>query len=184
MAVLTVLVHLSDISWKDSGEAAIRRYKKGDQIDAVILAIDPERERISLGVKQMESDPFGKFLEDHPKGSIVTGTVSSMDAKRAIIDLGEGLQGHLRAAELSSEPVKDIQEHLKVGDEITARLLSVDRKLSVFNLSVKAVDEETPREPKSSKKEKEKDKEKDNNSGKTTLGDLFREQVKGNKDND
>lgn len=175
------LVHLSDISWKDSGEAAIRRYKKGDQIDAVILAIDPERERISLGIKQMESDPFGKFLEDHPKGSIVTGKVATVDAKRAIIDLGNGLQGHLRAAEIGND-IKDVQEHLKVGDDITARLVSVDRKLSVFNLSLKAMDEEAPREPKSSKKEKEKDKEKD--SGKTTLGDIFREQVKGNKEND
>ncbi|HVV68417.1 MAG TPA: 30S ribosomal protein S1 [Gammaproteobacteria bacterium] len=168
------LVHLSDISWKDTGEAAIRKYKKGDQLEAVILAIDPERERISLGVKQLESDPIGKFLEDHPKGTIVNGQVTSVDAKRAVIDLGNGLQGHLRVSEISHEQLKDAQEFFKVGDEVTAKLIGVDRKLNIFNLSLKALDEET-KEPKASSK-------KEPIVG-TTLGDLFREQVKGDKNN-
>ncbi len=167
------LVHLSDISWKDTGEAAIRKYKKGDQLEAVILAIDPERERISLGVKQLESDPFGKFLDDHPKGSIVSGQVASVDPKRAIIDLGNGLQGHLRVSEISNEQLKDAQEFFKPGDEVTAKLIGVDRKLSIFNLSLKALDEESPKEPKAQSK-------KEPVVG-TTLGDLFREQVKGDK---
>lgn len=166
------LVHLSDISWKESGEAAIRRFRKGDQIDAIILAIDPERERISLGIKQIENDPFAKYLEDHPKGTIVTGHVSSVDAKRAVIDLGEELQGHIRASEIAAETVKDVQEFLKVGEEVTARLIGVDRKFGVFSLSLKALNEEPSKETRSGSSKKD-------NVVNTTLGDLFREQVEG-----
>ncbi|MFT3742054.1 MAG: 30S ribosomal protein S1 [Gammaproteobacteria bacterium] len=165
------LVHLSDISWKDAGEAAIRRYKKGDLLEAVILAIDPERERISLGIKQLESDPLGKYLDDHPKGTLVSGTVTAVDAKRALIELGEGLQGQLRVSEISHEALKDAQEHFSVGEEITAKLIGVDRKTGIFNLSLKSLDEDTSKESgKGGKKE---------TIATPTLGDLFREQVQG-----
>jgi len=169
------LVHLSDISWNETGEVAIRRYKKGDEIEAIILAIDPERERISLGIKQLENDPFGKYLDDHPKGTIVSGQISAVDAKRAVVDLGNGLQGHIRASEISQEQIKDAQEHLKVGEDVTAKLIGIDRKLGVFNLSLKALNEETPKETRSAKKEQPV-------IANTTLGDLFREQVEGNKE--
>ncbi len=169
------LVHLSDISWKESGEAAIRRFRKGDQIDAIILAIDPERERISLGIKQIENDPFAKYLEEHPKGTIVTGHVLSVDTKRAVIDLGGELQGHIRAQEISTEPVKDVQEFLKVGEEVTAKLIGVDRKFGVFSLSLKALNEESPKETRTTPSKKD-------TVVNTTLGDLFREQVEGKDD--
>lgn len=166
------LVHLSDISWNEAGEVAIRNYKKGDEVEAVILAIDPERERISLGVKQLENDPYSKYLDDHPKGTSVTGEVTQVDAKRALIDLGNGLQGQLRASEISNEQIKDVQEHIKVGENITAKLLGIDRKQGVFNLSLKTLGEEASKESRSSKE----------TISNTTLGDLLREQVEHNKD--
>ncbi len=170
------LVHLSDISWNETGETAIRNYKKGDEVEAVILAIDPERERISLGVKQLENDPFAKFLEDHPKGTSVTGEITQVDAKRAVVDLGEGLIGHLRAAEISNEQIKDVQEHFKVGETLTAKLLGLDRKQSVFNLSLKSFSEDSGKDARSSA-----GKETITN---TTLGDLLREQVEKDNSND
>lgn len=168
------LVHLSDISWGEAGESAIRGYKKGDEVEAVILAIDPERERISLGIKQIENDPFANYLEAHPKGSSVTGEVVQVDPKRAVIDLGDGLQGHLRASEISNEQIKDVQEYIKVGETLTAKLLGLDRKQGIFNLSLKTLNEDTQKEQRSSGN-------KDTITN-PTLGDLLREHVENSKD--
>jgi small subunit ribosomal protein S1 len=161
------LVHSSDLSWSESGETLIRKYKKGDEVTAVILAIDSERERISLGVKQLENDPFSHFLETHPKGEPVKGQVQSLDAKRALIDLGDGLQGHLRIAEISAEA--------QVGDSVEIYVSGLDRKTGIFNLSNIPSSEEAPaKEPrKSAKKEAPQD------VSNTTLGDLLREHMEG-----
>jgi len=132
------LVHLSDISWDRPGEEAVRDYQKGQTLEAMVLSIDPERERISLGVKQLAKDPFSGFLADHPKGSIVKGTVREVDARGAVIDLGNGIEGQLRASELSRDRVEDARQVLKVGDEIEAKFTGVDRKSRAITLSVKA----------------------------------------------
>ncbi len=132
------LVHLSDISWNESGEEAVHNYKKGDEIEAVVLAVDAERERISLGIKQLEGDPVSDFLASHPKGSVVRGTAIEVDARGAVIDLGNGVQGYVRASEMSLDPVDDARKLLKEGDEFEAMLVGVDRKKRNLNLSVKA----------------------------------------------
>ena len=135
------LVHLSDLSWSAAGEAAVRDYKKGQDVDAVVLAIDVERERISLGVKQLEGDPFNNFVATHDKGSVVNGTVKSLDAKGAVIDLVAGeVEGYLRASEVSRDRVEDIRQHLKEGDKVTAMIINIDRKNRSINLSIKAKD--------------------------------------------
>ena len=134
------LVHLSDISWDEPGEEAVRNYKKGDEIETVILSIDPERERISLGIKQLEDDPFMNYVSEFEKGSIVKGTVTSVDAKSATIALGEGVEGVLRASEISRDKVEDARNALKEGDEIEVKVVSVDRKNRVLSLSVKAIE--------------------------------------------
>jgi small subunit ribosomal protein S1 len=134
------LVHLSDLSWNEPGEEAVRRFKKGDEIEAVVLAIDVERERISLGIKQMAGDPFTNFAATHEKGSLVTGKVKSVDAKGAVIDLGGDVEGYLRASEISSDRVEDARNHLKEGDSVTALIINVDRKNRGLNLSIKARD--------------------------------------------
>ncbi|HQR78107.1 MAG TPA: S1 RNA-binding domain-containing protein, partial [Burkholderiaceae bacterium] len=134
------LVHLSDLSWSEPGEEAVRKYKKGDEIEAMVLAIDTERERISLGVKQMSGDPFTNFAAGHEKGSIVTGTVKSVDAKGAVIDLGGDIEGYLRASEISADRVEDARNHLKEGDSVVAMIINVDRKNRGLNLSIKAKD--------------------------------------------
>ena len=136
------LVHLSDISWHEPGEEAVRNFSKGDEIEAVVLSVDPERERISLGVKQLEKDPFSNFVAEHGKGSIVKGTVKEVDAKAAIIDLGDGIDGTLRASELSRDRIEDARTILSVGDEIEAKFMGVDRKSRAIMLSVKAKDSE------------------------------------------
>ena len=136
------LVHLSDISWHEPGEEAVRRFSKGDEIEAVVLSVDPERERISLGVKQLEKDPFSNFVAEHGKGSIVKGTVKEVDAKAAIIDLGDGVDGTLRASELSRDRIEDARSVLSVGDEVEAKFMGVDRKSRAIMLSVKAKDSE------------------------------------------
>ena len=122
------LVHLSDISWDVPGEEAVRNYQKAQQVEAMVLSIDPERERISLGIKQLAKDPFSAWIAEHPKNSIVKGTVREVDAKGAIIDLGGGVEGHLRASELSRDRVEDARTVLKVGDEVEAKFTNVDRK--------------------------------------------------------
>ena len=134
------LVHLSDLSWTEPGEEAVRKYKKGDEVQAVVLGIDTERERISLGVKQLSGDPFSNFTSTHEKGSVVTGTVKSVDAKGAVIDLGDETEGYLRASEISSERVEDATTQLKEGDSVTAQIISIDRKNRSIQLSIKAKD--------------------------------------------
>ncbi|AOU97634.1 30S ribosomal protein S1 [Acidihalobacter yilgarnensis] len=132
------LVHLSDISWHVPGEEAVRNYKKGDEIDTVVLAVDPERERISLGIKQIEKDPFSNFVAEHPKGTMLKGIVVEIDAKAASIDLGDEIIGTLRASELSRDRIEDARTVLKVGDEVEAKFMGVDRKNRTITLSIKA----------------------------------------------
>ena len=134
------LVHLSDISWDEAGEEAVREYKKGDEIETVILSIDPERERISLGVKQLEDDPFMNFAGEFEKGSIVKGIITAIDAKAATVTLQEGVDGVLRASEISRDKVEDARNVLKEGEEIEVKVVSVDRKNRVLSLSVKAIE--------------------------------------------
>jgi len=140
------LVHLSDISWNETGEEAVHNFKKGDEVEAIVLAIDPERERISLGIKQMGQDPFSNFVGEHQKGSIVKGTVREVDAKGAIISLGDNIEGYLRASELSRDRVEDARTLLKEGDEVEAKFIGVDRKNRTINLSIKAKDSDEENE--------------------------------------
>jgi small subunit ribosomal protein S1 len=135
------LVHLSDLSWSVAGEEAVRNYKKGDELEALVLAIDVERERISLGVKQLEGDPFGGFVSSgHDKGAVVTGIVKSMDAKGAVVMLEGEVEAYLKASEVSADRVEDIRNHLKEGDTVKAVIINVDRKNRGINLSIKALD--------------------------------------------
>src|SRR5689334_11094925 len=131
------LVHLSDLSWSQTGEEAVKRFKKGDEVETVVLSIDVERERISLGIKQLEGDPFTNFIASHDKNSVVSGTVRSVDAKGAVVDLA-GVEGYLRASEFSRDRVDDLTKHLKEGDSVQAMIINVDRKNRSINLSVKA----------------------------------------------
>ena len=140
------LVHLSDIIWNKSGEDAVRDYKKGDEISAVVLQVDPERERISLGVKQIEEDPFNKYLTDNKKGAIVTGTVTAVDAKGVTVNLAEEVDGYIRVADLAVERVEDATEVASVGDSIEAKFMGVDRKNRTVNLSVSAKDQADEKE--------------------------------------
>lgn len=164
------LVHLSDIAWNESGEEAVRRYKKGEEVEAVVLAVDPERERISLGVKQLERDPFSGFVTQYAKGDIVTGTVKELDAKGATILLGDGVEGYLRASDLSRERVEDARTLLKEGDSVEAKIINLDRKSRSVTLSVKAKD---------SQEEQEVMRELNRADGVSspTLGDLLKEQM-------
>ncbi|MBS4097748.1 MAG: 30S ribosomal protein S1 [Sulfuricella sp.] len=134
------LVHLSDLSWNMAGEEAVRNYKKGDEVEAVVLAIDADKERISLGIKQMDGDPFSNYIATHDKGTIVNGTVKSLDAKGAVITLDGEVEGYLRASEVSRDRVEDIRSHLKEGDDVEAKIINVDRKNRSINLSIKAKD--------------------------------------------
>jgi small subunit ribosomal protein S1 len=165
------LVHLSDLSWTIPGEAAVRDYKKGQEVEAVVLAIDVERERISLGIKQLEGDPFTNFVATHDKGSVVAGTVKSLDAKGAVIELIVGeVEGYLRASEVSRDRVEDMRQHLKEGDKVSAMIINIDRKNRSINLSIKAKDHADESEAMQSIKA-------DNagvNSGTTNLGALLK----------
>jgi small subunit ribosomal protein S1 len=134
------LVHLSDLSWSEAGEEAVKGFKKGGDVEAVVLSIDVERERISLGIKQLEGDPFTNFLASHDKNSIVSGTVKSVDAKGAVIAITPEIEGYLRASEFSRDRVEDLRTHLKEGDKVSAMIINVDRKSRSVNLSVKAKD--------------------------------------------
>jgi small subunit ribosomal protein S1 len=135
------LVHLSDISWAAPGEDLVRNYKKGDRLEAVVLAVDPERERISLGLKQMEQDPFGSYMANNPKGSILKGKVREVDTKGAVIDLQDGVEGYIRASDIAKERIEDATTQLKVGQEIEAKFIGMDRKGRVMQLSIRAKDE-------------------------------------------
>jgi len=169
------LVHLSDISWDMPGEEAVRNYKKGDEVEAVVLAVDAQRERISLGIKQLEKDPFSNFLAEHPKGSMVSGKVTTVDAKGAVVDLGNGIEGYLRATELSRDRVEDARTVLKEGDEIEARFVGMDRKNRNISLSVKAkeIQEEA---------QAMEDYARNTTSGTTTLGDLLKEHISNDQE--
>jgi small subunit ribosomal protein S1 len=134
------LVHLSDLSWAVAGEEAVRNYKKGDELEALVLAIDVERERISLGIKQMDGDPFNGYIAGHDKGAVVSGVVKAIDAKGATITLDGDVEGYLKASEVSAERVEDIRNHLKEGDTVKAVIVNVDRKNRGINLSIKALD--------------------------------------------
>jgi small subunit ribosomal protein S1 len=134
------LVHLSDLSWSAAGEEAVRNYKKGDEVEAVVLAIDTERERISLGIKQMDGDPFTNYIATHEKNSVVQGSVKSVDAKGAVIALEGDVEGYLRVSEVSRERIEDLTHHLKESDAVTAMIINIDRKNRSINLSVKAKD--------------------------------------------
>jgi small subunit ribosomal protein S1 len=170
------LVHLSDLSWSQPGEEAVRSYKKGDEVEAVVLAIDVERERISLGIKQLEGDPFGGFASSHEKGAVVTGTVKSLDAKGATIALEGDVEAYLKASEVSADRVEDIRSHLKEGDSVTAVIINVDRKNRGINLSIKALNktEDTAALQKLSS-------ESNASAGTTNLGALLKAKMSGNK---
>jgi len=166
------LVHLSDISWNMSGEDAVRTYKKGDQVEAVVLAVDAERERISLGIKQLLQDPFSNYVAAHAKGSIVKGVVTEVDSRGAVVELEPGVEGHLRASEISRERVDDVRTVLHVGDTVEAKFIGVDRKNRSITLSVKAKD---------SQEEAEAIQDYSNvPPAPTTLGDLLKEQMERN----
>ncbi|NVK30670.1 MAG: 30S ribosomal protein S1 [Gammaproteobacteria bacterium] len=132
------LIHLSDLSWNETGEDAVRRYKKGDEVEAVVLAVDTDRERISLGVKQIDQDPFSQFIADNPKGAIVKGTVSAVEARMVTVDLGDGVDGQIRVSELSRERVDDASSVVSVGEALEARVVGVDRKSRAIALSIRA----------------------------------------------
>jgi small subunit ribosomal protein S1 len=168
------LVHLSDISWDYPGEEAVRNYKKGQEIEAAVLAIDAERERISLGIKQLEKDPFSNWLAAHPKNTIVKGTVTEVDARGATIDLGDGVVGSLRASELARGRVEDARTMIKVGEEIEAKFTNVDRKNRTIALSIKAKEVHEEAEAVSSYKS-------DTSAApvRTTLGELLKEKMSG-----
>jgi small subunit ribosomal protein S1 len=135
------LVHLSDLSWSTPGEEAIRNFKKGDEVEAVVLAIDTEKERISLGIKQLDGDPYTSFIATHEKNAIVKGTVKSVDARGAVILLEGDTEAYLRASEASRERIEDLSKVYKEGDEIEAMIINIDRKTRSINLSVKAKDQ-------------------------------------------
>ncbi|HVB84148.1 MAG TPA: 30S ribosomal protein S1 [Rhodanobacteraceae bacterium] len=164
------LVHLSDISWQTTGEDLVRNFKKGDEIEAVVLAVDPERERISLGIKQLEQDPFGQFMAGNPRGSLLTGVVKEVDAKGALIGLEDGVEGYIRASDIAKERIDDASQHLKVGDPVEAKFIGMDRKGRLLQLSIRAKDEEDLQEALTDYQSAA--------GGTTKLGALLKEQMK------
>ncbi|ALH99884.1 30S ribosomal protein S1 [Pseudomonas sp. FW306-02-F02-AA] len=168
------LVHLSDISWNEVGEEAVRRFKKGDELDTVILSVDPERERISLGIKQLESDPFSEYVQENDKGAIVKGIVKEVDAKGAIITLATDIEATLKASEISRDRIEDARNVLKEGEEVEAKIISVDRKSRVIQLSIKSKDVEDEKEAIQSLRDKPAASDAPVD---TTLGALLRAQM-------
>lgn len=166
------LVHLSDISWNEPGETAVRRYSKGEQIETIILSVDPERERISLGIKQMEKDPFSDYAAEHDRGDIVKGTVIEVQPKEAIIELAEDVTGLLKAVEISIDRVEDARNVLKEGEELEVKIVNMDRKNRTIGLSIKAKDMEEERQAVKDHQKQESDR-----SGPATLGDLIKAQM-------
>ena len=164
------LIHLSDLSWTLSGEEAVKQYKKGDQVSAMVLAIDVERERVSLGIKQLENDPFSGFLTENEKGTLLKGVISDVDEKGATVDLVNGMQAYIKANDLSNERISDARKVVKVGDEIEAAFVTVDRKNNQILLSVRALQESDARETKERLQNQE-------DQPSTTLGDLIKEQL-------
>ncbi|HRO63504.1 30S ribosomal protein S1 [Thermomonas sp.] len=172
------LIHLSDMSWNSTGEDIARNYKKGDTLEAVVLAVDPERERISLGVKQMEQDPLGQFMAAHPKGTKVTGTVKEVDAKGATIDLGEGVEGYVSVRDISHDRIEDASQALKVGQEVEAKFVGMDRKGRSLQLSIKDKDAAEAAEAMAEYNKANAEAA----SGTTKLGALLREQLNSRAD--
>lgn len=164
------LVHLSDLSWDESGEDAVRNYKKGDELEATVLAVDPERERISLGVKQIEGDPFSQFIGNNPKGSVVSGTIIEVDARGAKVELADNVEGYIRVSEIARERIEDASHVLKVGDKVDAKFTGVDRKARVITLSIKAKDNDEEQATINEYKA-------DSYQGGATLGDLLKQQL-------
>jgi small subunit ribosomal protein S1 len=165
------LIHLSDISWTEAGEKAVRNYAKGDEVDTVVLAIDPERERISLGIKQLQDDPIGNYLEAHPKGSIVTGKVVEVEEKLAKVQLTEEVIGSIKASEVSKEKVEDVREVLKVDEEVEAKVISFDKKSQMVVLSIRTKDmDDTDDKPKKAKAKQEP-------APTATIGDILKQQM-------
>jgi len=174
------LVHMSDLSWDEDGEDLAQDFSKGDEIEAVVLSVDPERERISLGVKQLEQDPVANFAGNYTRGSVVKGTISEVDAKGAKVSLDDGVEGYIRASEISREKVEDARTALKEGDEVEARFTGLDRKNRFINLSIKAKDM-------AEEKEALKDYGRGGSSsggGAATLGDLLKEKMSENRDDE
>ncbi|BFM48857.1 30S ribosomal protein S1 [Marinomonas sp. THO17] len=170
------LVHLSDLSWDEAGEEAVRQYKKGDMLETVVLSIDAERERISLGVKQLEEDPFLAYVAENDKGAIVTGTVSEVDAKAAVVTLAEGVEATLKVSEISRERVEDATTALKEGDSVEAAIINVDRKARTIAISIKQKDASEEKAALKSHSEKQQQVEA---NGPTTIGDLIKAQLEG-----
>ncbi len=168
------LVHLSDISWMTPGEEAIRNFRRGEEVEASVLAVDPERERISLGIKQLEQDPFATYMAEHPRGSIVTGTVKSVDPKGAVVELADGVDGYIKASDLAKERVEDATKVLSEGDSVEAKFVALDRKTRNLTLSIRAKDDDELAEAVDQYKSSR-------SGGSTTLGDLLKEQLE-NKD--
>ena len=168
------LVHLSDISWNENGEEAVRNYNKGDEIETIILSIDPERERISLGIKQLENDPFNNYLAENDRGAIVTGTIREVDARGAVIELAEEVEGYLKTSELGRERVADARSILKEGDSIEAKIVSVDRKNRGLSLSVKAKDHDDEQQAVKDMREQGEEA-----ASPGTIGDLIKEKMGG-----
>ncbi|MGK0498822.1 MAG: small subunit ribosomal protein S1 [Oceanicoccus sp.] len=166
------LVHLSDISWNETGEDAVRKYKKGDEIETVILSVDPERERISLGIKQLDADPFNDYVTENDKNSIVKGVIKEVEAKAAIITLAEDIEGTLKASEISRDKVEDARNALKVGEEVEVKIITVDRKNRTIALSIKAKDMADEKEAVKSHKEATVEA-----SAPATIGDLIKAQM-------
>ncbi|HHO70036.1 MAG TPA: 30S ribosomal protein S1 [Halothiobacillus sp.] len=168
------LIHLSDISWNDTGEEAVRQFRKGDEIEAMVIAIDPERERISLGLKQLDRDPFSSYAAEHPKGSIVKGIVREVDARGAVVTLDEGVDGYIRVSDISRDRIDDARSALKEGDEVEAKLIGIDRKNRMINLSIKAKDLQEEAEALEELSR--------SNTSTPTLGDLLKEQLASRND--
>ena len=171
------LVHLSDLSWTEAGEEAVRKYKKGEEVEAVVLAIDVEKERISLGIKQLEGDPFGNFISVNDKGSLVKGSVKSVDAKGAVVALSDEVEGYLPASEFAADRVEDLTTKLKEGDEVEAVIVTVDRKNRSIRLSIKAKDAKENREALNSVNAAATA-----NAGTTSLGDLLKAKLSGDQE--
>jgi len=167
------LVHLSDISWDSSDEESIRNYKKGQEVEAIVLAIDTDRERISLGIKQLDEDPFSSWLESHPKNSLVTGKVVEIDAKNVIVDVGSNINASIHVSELSLERIDDARTAIKVDDEVEAKIITIDKKTRSVLLSVKAKEEHDEKEALDSYQSDSSSK----TSGSTTLGELLKEKM-------
>lgn len=171
------LVHLSDLSWTETGEEAVRKYKKGEEVEAVVLAIDVDKERISLGIKQLEGDPFGNFISVNDKGSLVKGSVKSVDAKGAVVALSDEVEGYLPASEFAADRVEDLTTKLKEGDEVEAVIVTVDRKNRSIRLSVKAKDAKENREALNSVNAAATA-----SAGTTSLGDLLKAKLSGDQE--